>query len=44
MFLMVEQDRLSGPRADAQTDEEEEYQGPRGQSNKEEFNSMTHLG
>jgi hypothetical protein len=35
MFLMVERDRLSGPEANAQTDEDEEYQDPRRQSDKE---------
>ncbi len=43
MLLMVERDRLSGPEANAQTDKEEEYQDPRRQSDKEEFNSMPHL-
>lgn len=39
---MVEQDRLSGPRANAQSDEKEEYQDSRRQSDKEEFDSITH--
>jgi len=43
MFLMVERDRLYGPEANAQTDEDEEYQDPRRQSNQEEFHGVTRL-